>query len=134
MSGITEQRYTLPSLAELTRAPSTTIEWLPRVVNLALMQGDDFWLDIVLADADGMPVDLTGVTAMAQIRSAPTNETVMAEFDATTEADTVHLHLTHAESSKLSLANSVWDCQIESNGIVLTVCAGTVATRAEVTR
>jgi len=106
----------------------------PATVNLRVFAGDDFTLGIVISDGEGDPLDLTGATARAHIR-----ETVDAdlafEFAVTVnEPDSlVLLHLQAATSAVLP-PTAVYDCEINIDGTVTTLIAGTIITRPEVTR
>jgi hypothetical protein len=109
-----------------------TVSALPQVVNLILVQGDDFYLDLVVTNADGSAADLSTATASAQIRKSATDPTIAAAFTASITTNVVHLHLPHAASAPLS-SSAVWDCQITTPDIT-TIAAGTVTVELEVTR
>ena len=110
----------------------TTISALPTPIDLALYAGDDFRLDLAINDAYGQPVDLTGYTATAQIRTTRTDTDILAEFTATIEANVIHLHLAGADTATLDTP-AVWDVQLAGDDVT-TLATGKVTTGAEVTR
>ena len=109
-----------------------TISALPATVDLALYAGDDFRFDVTVLDAAGLPADLTGQTATAQIRPARDSDVTLADFDTTIEGNVIHLHLDHDQSIKLT-PRAVWDVQIAGSDIT-TLASGNVTTTGEVTR
>lgn len=87
---------------------------VPQTVNLFLYKGDDFWLDLIVTNPDGSDTDLSAATASAQIRTAPNVDDIMASFDASIEANVIHLHLPHAQASDLIAGSCAWDAQIST--------------------
>jgi hypothetical protein len=112
-----------------------TIDETPLAVDLSVYQGDDIFLDVIVTDpGTGDPIDLTGYTPKAQIRTTPPDPTVLAEFGCTIAANVIHLHLLATDAAALA-ATASWDCQITSpTGIVRTLVYGLVKPVAEVTR
>ena len=110
----------------------TTISALPELIDLALYAGDDFRLDLAVADHYGQPVDLTGYTATATVRATRDAADTLAEFTATIEGNVVHLHLAGADTATLTTP-AVWDAQLAGDDVT-TLATGRVATAAEVTR
>ena len=102
---------------------------LPPRIDLALYQGDDFFLIVRCTG-----VILTAYTAKSQIRSTPGGPDVLATFTATIPtADEVHLHLASVDATDLPAA-CAWDVQItDAAGVVTTLCYGNVAVTKEVT-
>jgi hypothetical protein len=120
----------------VTARATVVIDALPSpTVQLLLYQGDDFTLQLDVAEASGDPLDLAGATPLAQIRLTPGDEFAAGEFDVTTGEDpgVLFLHLTHAVSTTLPRA-TVWDCQITQGGVVTTLAAGTITMTPEVSR
>lgn len=121
--------------APRAEAPAQSLDLTPQVVDLKLMQGDDAHITLTVSDPDGGTIDLTGATPEAQIRASAASTSVLAAFTATLSGpDAIALHLPASEAAKLTAAGAVWDCQITVNGEVSTLCQGSVATVAEVTR
>ena|SRR3982751_4656398 len=113
-----------------------TIEVLPQVVHISFYQGDDFLLDVAVTDPDaGTPIDVSAMTPKAQIRSSPSDATVLAEFaiDAT-DAATGLLHLSLASTVTTNLPDGgMWDLQLATPK-VSTIAAGNVSCTRQVTR
>ena len=106
---------------------------LPTNIDLVIYEGDDFHLVLGVA-ASGVPVDLTGYTAKAQIRSTTESDVVLAEFDCDINLSEVLLHLTSADATDIAAA-TVWDVQVtDADGEVTTLAYGRVTATQEVTR
>jgi|SRR5262245_36112227 len=112
-----------------------TIDETPPAVDLLVYQGDDLLLDVIVTDpVSGAPVDLTGYTPKAQIRTTPPDPTVLATFVCTIAANVIHMHLPALDSAALA-APAAWDVQIvDAAGIVRTLVYGAVKPTLEVTR
>lgn len=111
-----------------------TIDATPLAVDLLVYQGDDLYLDVSVMDSAGNPMDLTGYTPKAQVRSTPPDTTVLCEFGCTVASNLIHLHLLAADAANLVAAAS-WDVQITSAaGVVRTLVYGAVKPTLEVTR
>jgi len=110
----------------------TTVGQLPANVDLAVYQGDDVFVNIVVDDSV-VAIDLTTYIPTAEIRSAPGGQLVAA-FDATiVDPVTVALHLLAVDSAKLT-TKAAWDCQIvDPAGIVTTLAYGAVSVVEQVT-
>jgi hypothetical protein len=124
----------------VVRAVASTpvnISGLPQTVNLALYEGDDFWLDLTVSDAAGGPADLTGMVAKSQIRKTASEvaDQLLATFDCVIAGNIVHLHLPSSAAAMLS-QSGVWDCQIATTGappLITTLAAGAVTVTPQVT-
>jgi hypothetical protein len=114
---------------------ATTITRLPTQVNLVLYEGDDFTFMVSVKDSSGQPVDLTGVTARAQIRASITAPAILGSFTPTVDAlaGNIWLHLADTVSSALP-STGVWDVEIDRGGEITTLAAGTVSMTPDVTR
>ena len=99
-------------------APPVTIVALPPVVNLTLAAGDDFYMDLVVTG-----VDLTGAQVQADIRASHSGWP-LAVFEATVEANTIHLHLPSGQAAQVAGPAS-WGCRM-ANPDVITLVAGRV--------
>jgi hypothetical protein len=136
-----------PRLSPLARVPEIQpravaeqdVVVLPAVVNLSIYEGDDFWMDIVITDTNNNPVDLTGTFPTSQIRPAPDDETILANFDVSvdvpsggTTVNLIHLHL-NADDSNLLPASAAWDVQLTTPNIT-TIAGGTVTVTPQVTQ
>ena len=133
MSATAVRYAATPTAAADTTTP--TVSGLPTPVNLALYQGDDFYMDLTVDNPDGTPADLTGAVASALIRSAPgAADPPMATITATVDValSVVHLHLPHTEAANLAAGGAAWDCQIATPDVT-TLAAGRVTVTAQVT-
>lgn len=104
--------------------------------NLQVFQGDDFAAIVLVTNADGTPANITGYTALAQIRRAvaDVDPVVVATFTATVASPNVNLSLSNAQTRPLT-GRYVWDLQLTSPaGVITTVVAGRVVVTAEVSR
>lgn len=107
----------------------------PASVDLVVYRGDDVAVGIVVKNADGTPVDLTGATAAAQIRKSTEDPDPVAEFTTTIDANMITLGLPHDVSATLPLVALVWDAQLTgADGTTTTVAAGRVRVVGDVTR
>ena len=110
------------------------------------MQPADYALDIYRGDSSrwrfrmwsdaemGVPSDLTGVTARAQIRNAP-GGTMVAQMDCTvTLPNIVEMFLPASVSHRLSINKGAWDLQLTyDSGEVNTPVGGAVTVTTDVT-
>jgi len=113
---------------------ATQVGELPAAVDLVLYAGDYFRVTIDVTDGANGPVDLTGQTPKAQIRTTTDAAAPLAEFAATVDGNTVALVLTSDQTTDLPAA-AVWDVQLSDPADVVTTLAfGKVTTTAEVTR
>lgn len=110
-----------------------TLESLPGKQDIALYQGDDFFIDVTVKNQDGTPADISTAIPSAQIRTVPEDPTVLASFVCTKTTNVIHLHLLAVESAKLTPGPAYWDLQIATPNIT-TLMAGKVTIHAEVTR
>lgn len=104
---------------------------LPGHYSLELYRGDSFRRQFALT-ADGQPVDLTGATAAAEIRSAPKSLPLYA-FTCTIVDNVITIAMTAAETSALP-AHAYWDLQVTyASGEVQTFVAGGISVRGDIT-
>lgn len=110
--------------------------------DLTIEQGatfDDTW---TWTDSNGDPVNLTGYTARAQVRSQVTSSSTVVSVTSGNGltlggvAGTIRMQLSAATTAALTAPFSgVWDLEVESSGGVVTrLFSGTVTVTAEVTR
>jgi hypothetical protein len=100
-------------------------------------QGDDLFLTVRVVDLEtGDPVDITTMTAQAQIRATVGAVDVLAEFVTIVGADgEVQLHLPNTVTATLPPDGGVWDVQlIDPDDVVTTLAYGEVRVTEEVTR
>ena len=109
---------------------------MPGHANLEIMQGDTYTLGVQVRNSNGTPADITGYTAIAQIRraSAGADSVVAAEFTCAVTSPLVNISLTPAQTVTLA-GQYVWDLEITSpTDVVTTILAGRVRVMAEVSR
>jgi len=110
------------------------IDALPQTINMKLYIGDDFFMELPVADKDGNPVDLAGYVAASQVRTNANAVDIAATIDCEIDVpqSTVYVHLRSSEAMGLP-GSGVWDLQIDGPRL-LTLAAGTVTGVARVTR
>lgn len=104
--------------------------------NLNIDQGATFNTQLVVTDADGDAVDLTGYTGAGQIRKHYTSSnSVSFSVSVSNTYSTVSLSLTANVTSLLSAGRYVYDVELTSStGIVTRVLEGIVSVSPNVTR
>jgi len=113
---------------------------MPNPADLSIYQGDDWAATVTVTHQDLSPVDLTGYTAQAQVRTGPADQEpdVAAEIQSTIQLpNLVLLSLSSAQTTALTGTIYYWDLQIVSPAPynqTLTVLAGKVRVTQEITR
>lgn len=115
---------------------------LPVSKNISLYQGDSFDMKLRLRSMDSLgqpsnPIDLTGATAIAQIRDTAAASSVLTSFTITiptsTEVGMVYLSLSPTQTA--SLTKGVYDLQITfADNSVRTLLAGSITVTPDVSR
>jgi hypothetical protein len=115
--------------------PSAQLSQLPAQVNLAIYAGDDFSFTLTATNPDATPVDFTGATIKAQIRSKPSSPDPPAgTFTTSVAANVVTLKLTSAVSKTL-VGVFYWDCEVTYvTGLVHTLAGGMMNVTGDVSR
>lgn len=109
---------------------------MPSRAELLLYQGDSYAAGVIVRNSDGTPADITGYTALAQIRraSADTDPVIAAEFTTAVTSPLINISLTPAQTVALA-GQYQWDLQIVSPAdVVTTILAGRVRVTAEISR
>lgn len=104
--------------------------------DLSIYQGDDYAAMVTVRAQDGTPADITGYTALAQIRRgvADANPVVVVALTTAVSSPYVILSLVNAQTETLQ-GQYLWDLQLTSpTGTISTVLAGRVNVTQEVTR
>lgn len=111
--------------------------------NLDIEQGATFGLTLTWKDAAGTPIDLTGYSARAHIRSMTQSASTLLEMTTVNSrivlgggAGTIVLSASAAVTAALAApVDAVWDLELESGaGTVTRLLAGDVHVSAEVSR
>lgn len=111
------------------------VQTFRRMDLLDLVRGTliEFWGNS--QNQDGTPLDLTGYTAVAQIRQTPAS-TTFAAFTCTVDGPTgrVAFRMPSAESDKLVFSEGVWDSFLaDASGERYPYAAGRVTIKDDVT-
>jgi hypothetical protein len=104
--------------------------------DIRFRQGDDVSKTVTVRNADGTLADLTGYTALAQIRRdvADVDTTVDATFACTISGSEVIMYLGDDQTTTLT-GDYVWDLEVTSpTGITTTIMTGQAIADAEVSR
>lgn len=112
-------------------------DFLPSNFDLELYKGDYLPLTVTLVQPNGTPVNLTGYTAHAHIRSNFGDEVIYAFTVSIPAPETgkVNIILTSAVSAGIAAGAYIWDFQVrEPSGNTRTYLAGDVTVYDEVTK
>lgn len=108
------------------------------VADLVIHQGDDWAATVTVLNFDGTIPDLTGCTAVSQIRTGPADQAWVALADLLCDVlppNQISLSLTNAQTTRFRQPSYYWDLKLVSpEGEVTTLLAGGVAVLFQVTR
>lgn len=101
---------------------------------LEIEEGADWSDEILIVDANGAPIDLTGYTAQSDIKRSADDDTVLIEMSTangriviTPSTGSIMRVLTAVETTGLTWRNAVHDLiVISAMGVVTRICAGPV--------
>ena len=105
--------------------------------DLTLTRGDTETLVITITDDNDTPINVTGRTYRAQIRSSQDSRTVKASFTCVVTngaAGQITCTLSAADSATLPVGLGYWDFEENASGVISTIISGTVTVLADVTR
>jgi hypothetical protein len=108
----------------------------PASYTINIYHGDSYYWTFTLWEdlTKTIPVDLTGCTAKAEIRSAPGGTQITSFVCTIIQPNQIKLTLSPTNSSLLPFTGGVWDLQItHANTDVTTVVAGFVKVVMDVT-
>lgn len=108
------------------------IDYTGSKLDIRLTRGDSCNIVMEMSDAEGNPLDFTGLTLTSQVRSSPYSDDSM-DFNISTENSIVTLSLTPEETSQLK-NTSYWDLQVVSSEETRTVVGGKIYIENEVTK
>lgn len=110
----------------------------PADQDLIITRGDTETLVVTItSDDSGTPINITGRTYRAQIRSSQDSTTVKASFTCTVTngaAGQVTCVLSATDSATLPVGIAFWDLEETASGVVTTILSGNVTVTADVTR
>lgn len=110
---------------------------VPADQDLEITRGDTETIVVTVTSDGSTPINITGRTYTAQIRSIPDSSTVKASFTCAVtngSGGVVTCTLAAADSALLSAGNYFWDLQENASGVISTLLSGTVTVLADVTR
>jgi Ni,Fe-hydrogenase III small subunit len=104
-----------------------------------LEQGTDFTTTITLDDVNGVPYDLTGVTAKSQVKKSYYSSTPITQFAVSISPDAtkgiITLDLTSSTTSNIAAGRYVYDVLIkDSANSVTRILEGTLNVLPQVTK
>lgn len=109
---------------------------LPSNTDLVIYKGDFLRLNVTLTGPNGTPLDLTGATPRAALKTDYTDRS-SRWFDCSLinpTAGTVEIYMSSASTSELLAGSYIWDFEIEfANAEVRTYLAGDVTVYNDVT-
>lgn len=109
----------------------------PAKQNLTVTRGDTLTLVVVMTTDGSTPINISGRTYAAQVRSSADATSTSATFTCTlTDAANGEVTCTVAASATALLSPGVfvWDLQETASGTVATVLSGSLTVVADVTR
>lgn len=109
----------------------------PVTQDLTIVRGDTETIVVVFTTDGTTPINVTGRTYTAQLRTSPDIAVVAASFTCSVTngaAGEVTCVLSSASSSLLDPGYYYWDLQENASGVISTLLAGTVTVIADVTR
>ena len=109
----------------------------PADQDLTITRGDTETIVVTITSDGSTPIDITGRTYLAQIRTSPDNTTVKASFTCTVTSAAngqVTCTLSATDSATLPVGIAYWDLQETASGVVSTILSGNVTVLADVSR
>lgn len=110
---------------------------MPATLNLSLRIGDTETVSVTITDSNGSPVNISGRTYAAQIRTYATDTAALATFSCSiinAAAGTLAATLSASTTAALTAGLAVWDLQETNGTTVTTLLAGQVTIVQDVTR
>lgn len=104
--------------------------------NIEIYQGDTYSHEVRISNSAGNRINITGRTYSAQIRKIKTSDTITISFttEITDAANGVlNFRLSASETTNLPIGNYYYDLQEINGASVLTLLAGKVVVKKEVT-
>lgn len=109
----------------------------PADQDLTITRGDTETLVVTITSDGSTPINITGRTYRAQIRSSQDSTTIKASFTCAVSngaAGQVTCTLSATDSATLPVGIAFWDLEETASGVVSTILAGNVTVIADVTR
>lgn len=109
----------------------------PATQDLTITRGDTETVVVTLTSDGTTPINVTGRTYTAQVRTTPDIAIISASFTCTVTngaAGQITCVMSPASSSQLSPGYYYWDLQENASGAISTLLSGMVTVLADVTR
>ena len=109
----------------------------PANLPLNILIGDTETISVAIKDSTGAPVNITGRTYAAQIRTTTDAATALATFSCSitnAAAGTLAATLSASTTAALTAGLAVWDLQETNSTTVTTLLSGSVTISQDVTR
>lgn len=109
----------------------------PADQDLTITRGDTETLVVTITTDGSTPVNITGRTYKAQIRTQQDATTIKASFTCVVTGGSsgqVTCTLSAADSATLSAGLYFWDLEENASGVISTILSGNVTVLADVTR
>lgn len=110
---------------------------VPAKQNLSMTRGDTESIVVTMTSNGTTPINITGRTYRAQIRTTKDASSIDASFSCSVTNGAngeVTCTLTPNQTASLSVGTHYWDFEEDNAGVISTVMAGTVTVLADVTR
>lgn len=111
---------------------------VPSTQNLTITRGDTEVVVITMKDVAGIPINITGRTYSAQVRTTRDAGSVAASFTCVitnvVSGGEVTCTMSAVSSAALPAGKYYWDFQENNAGVISTILAGSVTVLADVTR
>lgn len=101
------------------------------ISNIFIDQGADFSTTVTISDSNGDALDLTGYTALAQVRktyASTTATTFTSTFASDRTTGQITISLTNTQTSDLESGRYVWDLKITDTSSSVTRVSEGIAT------
>jgi hypothetical protein len=109
----------------------------PVLQDLTITRGDTETIYATMTSDGSTPINITGRTYAAQLRTSPDISIISASFTCTVTngaAGQVTCVLSAADSALLDPGYYYWDLQENASGVISTILSGQVTVLADVTR
>lgn len=110
---------------------------VPADQDLTITRGDTETIVVTITSDGSTPINVTGRTYRAQIRSSQDSTTIKASFTCVVTSGAngeVTCTLSATDSATLPVGNAYWDLEENASGVITTILSGTVTVLADVTR
>ena len=110
---------------------------VPAETNIVITRGDTTTLSITITSNGTSPIDITGRTYKAQVRSNTEDVSAEVAFSCTLTtplSGIITCVLSATQTATLEPGNHTWDLEEDASGVISTILSGTFTVLADVTR